>query len=145
MYEYVDWMSCRGFKQTNCLFKTRRDEHYYRRTGSIRYKTEKWCKLCYLENNRLKNLKDYEKNKKKRLASQKTFRTVHKEEYNERAREYYQKRRIAAIEQKREKYAREHPKKERKKRKRSTNADNHPWKHLTFGKKKDNYEIHMAK
>jgi len=104
MFEFVDWMSCKHCSSTNCLFKIRVCHYTKKKTGNIVYKTTRICKVCYLEICREKNEKYYSKNSEKLLLNQTIYRIIHKKKYNKRARKYYQKRRIAALDQKRSRY-----------------------------------------
>lgn len=104
MYELVSHYKCKHCGNTNCLFKLRRDEYLYKTTGNIKYKTMSTCKICYLENCRIKNYNFWDKNKESLLLNQTIYRITHKEEYNKRARGYYKKRRLKTIEQKKNKY-----------------------------------------
>ena len=105
MYEYCDWLKCRGCGCTNTLFKIRVDHYYKKKTGNIRYKTTRWCKICWKENINIKvnNWLSIPGNREKFYELNKKYRT-NNPEYLRKARERYQKRRHAALEQKRSKY-----------------------------------------
>lgn len=62
MYEYVNWMKCRTCGQTDCLFKVIVSQYYKKKTGNIQYVTTSSCKLCYLEDCKIRDAR-YHKNK----------------------------------------------------------------------------------
>ena len=99
MYQYVDWMKCKGCGDTGTLFFCYVD----RRTGIPTVKVTGKCRVCYLDANNMKFHSWYLKNKDKLLAKQKENRVLFKEEYNRRARGYRRKHRFQRIEQQREK------------------------------------------
>lgn len=133
MYEYIDHYKCKHCGNTNCLFKLRRDEYEYKKTGNIKYKSTSTCKLCYLENCRIKNDITYLLYKNKILDQQKLYRINNNKKYNTRARKYYQKRRYKALEQKRNKYIPVEFDGRKNKRIRPSAPKNHPYR-IYFGK-----------
>lgn len=134
MYEFISHYKCKHCENTNCLFKIRRDEYFYNKTGNIRYKSTQTCKLCYLENCKIKNDFQWSLNRDKILLDQAIYRIIHKEKYNRRAREYYKNRREAALNQKRDKYIPVATDGRKRKRIRPEISKNHPYRKFTFGK-----------
>lgn len=133
MYKNVDWMKCKGCGNTDCLFKVRVDWYVKKNTGNITYKYTPWCKLCFLENCLVKNDKYWVNHKDIILNKQKMFRIINKEKYNERAKIYYQKRRLKALEYKRNKYIPVLKDGRKRKRIRPPCPMNHPIRKFNFG------------
>ena len=134
MYEFISHYKCKHCGNTNCLFKSRRDEYLYRTTCNIEYKSTSTCKLCYLESCRIKNDYQWRVNRDKLLLGQTIYRITHKEEYNKRAREYYQKRKHKSCEQKRNKYVPVVNDGRKRKRIRPAVGKNNPYRYFCFGK-----------
>ena len=129
MFEHSNHVKCVGCGNSDCLFKLRVDAYYKKRTGSIRFKTTRWCKLCYLENCRMKN--DRNPLTREQLDRiNKRNRELYKNPdswYRRSHDKYIQKNRVQILEKKKEKYV---PRKRRKRKweSKSRNKSNHPWR-----------------
>ena len=134
MYEFISHYKCRHCGNTNCLFKLRRDEYQYRKTGNIIYKSTSTCKLCYLEDCKIKNDKSYLVNKDKILKKQRLYRIENKEKYNKQARGYYKKRKRKVSEYNRNRYVPVVFDGRKRQRVRPAVGKNNPMRKFIFGK-----------
>lgn len=105
MYEFCDHLKCTKCGRSSCLFKLRVNAYEKKKTGNIIYVTTGTCKVCYLENNRIKNDRWYGKKKNRNKVNARS-RAIRKgnPHYIEIARISYWKHREARLQQKREKY-----------------------------------------
>lgn len=81
MYIYVDWMKCRLCKRTNCLFYAFNDKRGKNINNPKVSPTV--CKLCFLEDCSIKNIRYYSNNKQKELMRRKIDKIEDKEKWAE--------------------------------------------------------------
>lgn len=117
MYAYVDHMKCKGCGRTECLFKLRVNAHEKKKTGNIVYVETPECKACYLERCLIKNDRWYGKKKNRDKVNARS-RAIRKgnPHYIEMARISYRKHRQARLEQKRTKYKKVDPLKDKRRK-----------------------------
>ena len=105
MYEWCDWIRCKECGNTNCLFKLRTDAHEKKRTGNIKYKITRICKLCYLENCKIKNERYIaKKENRNKINARNRFIRKGNPKYQAMARKYRLKNKELINEKKRTKY-----------------------------------------